>query len=156
MSFVGLYLLAAYIRKYPNKLTTLSKGWDFAIWFGITIVSVLLFYFGNKYLGVGFHLNHNYSPLVIAASAYFLLGFSKINMGYKKFINWCGASAFAIYLVHENNLVKPYYAEFKHYLFENLSLPRYFAVVIPAILIISLACILIDKLRIFVWNKLTS
>jgi len=88
MSFVGLYLLAAYIRKYPNKLTTLSKGWDFAIWFGITILSVLIFYFGNKYWGIGFHLNHNYSPLVIAASAYFLLGFSKIKMGYNKFINW--------------------------------------------------------------------
>ena len=154
LSFIGLYLLARYVRLYPCKLFSLSIGQDFLIYAGISLLSAIGFWFGYKWFGMGFHLNHYDSPLAIIASLYFFLAFSKISIQ-SEAINWLASSAFAIYLVHENVLVSPYY----HLIFKELSrsFNHYMFYIISSIilLLIGLVCILVDKPRILLWDLLT-
>ena len=153
LSFIGLYLLARYARLYPGKWFSLGKGYDFAIYGALTLVSTVLFWFGYKVFGMGFHLNHYDSPFAILSSLYFLLTFSKMDIQ-SKAINWLASSAFAIYLIHENPVVSPWY----HGLFLNLSTKFPSAIVYPLalglILIIGLVCILVDKPREWLWVHL--
>ncbi len=153
LSFIGLYLLARYVRLYPGRLTSFSAWTDAGIYAGATLLSALLFWYGYKWFSMGFHLNHNDSPLAILAALYLLLAFSKINLQ-SRMVNWLAASAFAIYLIHENALVSPYY----HQLFQNLDqwlpAPAVVPVAIVLFLLIGLACILVDKIRILAWNAL--
>lgn len=146
MSFAGLYLLARYVRLYPGKLFSLGIGADFAVYISLSLLSAVLFWFGYKWFGMGFHLNHYDSPLAILASLFFLLAFSKMDFQ-SRTVNWLASSAFAIYLIHEHSLVSPWY----HQLFSefgNLSL--------LLILGIALGCILVDKPRMLIWGLFTN
>ncbi len=149
--FIGLYLLARYVRLYPGKLFSFNKWADFGVYLGISILSMVGFWFGYKWFGMGFHLNHYDSPLTIIAALYFLLFFSKLEFR-SKTVNWLAISAFAIYLFHENSLISPYY----HRLFDNLrnALPSaaYYPAMLGIVLILGLAFILVDKLRALAWK----
>ena len=99
---------------------------------------------------MGFHLNHYDSPFAILAALYFLLAFSKMNFQ-SRAINWMASSAFAIYLIHENALVSPWYRQ----LFKDLDLclPSVAAYPVAFLLILAIgfACILADKPREWIW-----
>lgn len=153
LSFCGLYLLARYARLYPGKLFSFRKGTDLAIYLGISVLSMVLFWFGYKWFGMGFHLNHYDSPLCIAAALFFLLFFSKLQFQ-SKAVNWLAISAFAIYLLHENSLVSPYYHQLFRGLKASLSVGEFYPVMLGLLLVIGLACILVDKLRILAWTPI--
>ena len=151
LSFIGLYLLARYARLYPGKLFSLSIRDNFLVYIGVTLLSIVAFWFGYKWFGMGFHLNHYDSPLAIVASLYFLLAFSKMKFQ-SKTINWLASSAFAIYLVHENLLVSPWY----HRFFDNMTewgtpLMTY-PIAALLLLLFGLFCIFIDKPRVYLWD----
>ena len=154
LSCIGLYLLARYVRLYPCKLFSLSIGQDFLIYAGISLLSAIGFWFGYKWFGMGFHLNHYDSPLAIIASLYFLLAFSKMRFQ-NKVINWLASSAFAIYLIHTNSLVYPHYVDGAHHILFNNN-PGISAILLSGyILIIALICIVLDKPRVLLWKKLS-
>ena len=154
LSFIGLYLLARYVRLYPCKLFSLSIGQDFLIYGGISLLSAIGFWFGYKWFGMGFHLNHYDSPLAIIASLYFLLAFSKMRFQ-NKVINWLASSAFAIYLIHTNSLVYPHYVDGAHHILYNNNLGISAILLSGYILIIALICIVLDKPRVLLWKKLS-
>ena len=151
LAFVSIYLLARYVRMYPEKLFTCSKWADLSVWFIVSEVSAVLFWLGYKWFGMGFHLNHYDSPLAIVAALYFLLFFSKLEIK-SSFINWCASSAFAIYLIHENSLVRPYYDRLAD-LIRDATSPAiwYFAMPCAAILL-GFLIILLDKVRQGAWK----
>ena len=151
LSFIGLYLLARYARLYPIRLLSMNKGKDMAIYLGLSLLSIVGLWFGYKWFGMGFHLNHYDSPLAIAASLFFLLFFSKLKFQ-SKAVNWLAASAFAIYLLHENSLISPYYHQIFNRLHESLPLVGYYFSLFGLVLLIGLVCIFNDKIRIFVWE----
>lgn len=153
LSFIGLYLLSSYIRLYPAKVFSFSKSTDLLIYLSVTLVSALLFWFGYKWFGMGFHLNHNDSPLAIVAAIYFLLFFSKLRFQ-NRFINWLAASAFAIYLIHENSLVSPLFHGVFQHMYNAVPLAAYYLLMIIILIVVELACILIDKLRLWVWKRI--
>lgn len=155
LSFMGLYLLARYIRLYPNRLTSFNKRWDMIVYFMFVVVMTLL---GIAVLATGQNpkiIGRIYaytSPLVIIPSIYFLLFFTKIKLSYNKVINWVAASCFAIYLVHSNCWLARYYNQAISYFFTTF---KGVAFIIRAMLFISLVfvgSILIDKLRILFWK----
>lgn len=154
LSFIGLYLLASYARTCPAKLFSLKKWVDFAIYFGASVLSIIGFWFGYKWFGMGFHLNHYDSPLAIIASLYFLLFFSKLEFQ-SRFVNWMAASAFAIYLIHTNSLVYPYFRQCALFITENNSLIASAGLLLVFILASAFFCILIDKPRILLWGFLS-
>ena len=153
LSFIGLYLLAGYVRRYSGKLFSFSKRTDFFIYLCVSVLSALMFWFGYKWFGMGFHLNHNDSPLAIIASLYFLLLFSKTHFQ-NRFVNWLAVSSFAIYLIHENALISPYFHQVFHHLSETVPLGAYYPAMLGILIVMGMVFILVDKLRLFAWNLL--
>lgn len=151
LSFIGLYLLARYARLYPGKLFSLSKTTDILIYFGVTAGSALLFWFGYKWFGMGFHLNHNDSPLNVVGALFFLLFFSKIHIQ-RRFINWLAASSFAMYLIHEHALVSPHFHHVFHLLLNTIPMAAFYPLMIILLIMMGFVFILIDKIRILVWD----
>lgn len=151
-SFMGLYLLARYIKIYQPRWSQLRKLTDFGIYFLLSCTTAAGFTLG-LYLDSPpiFYLMAKYSSiLIIAAALFLLLGFSKMSFE-NKAINWIAESCFAVYLFHF--IIFPEYmspaiahigAEYRGILM---------VVCIFALLMAFFAtAITIDKLRLFVWN----
>lgn len=155
LSFMGLYLLARYIRLYPNRFTTFNKTWDMFTYFVFVILMTLL---GIAVLAAGqnpkiiYRMYAYSSPLVIVPSAYFLLFFSKIKLSYNKVINWVAASCFSIYLIHSNVWLARYYDGVIQHLFASYRHAGFFSRAILFIALVFLGSILIDKIRILLWR----
>ncbi len=154
LAFIGLYLLSRYANLYPGKLFSFDKWTDLAVYAGVSVISMFGFWFGYKWFGMGFHLNHYDSPLAVIASIYFLLFFSKLNFQ-SKAINRLAVSAFAIYLLHENSLIRPYYRGLISGISDQFSLIPAVMLSLCAILVIAFICILVDQPRIWLWNRIT-
>ena len=152
--FIGLYLLAQYIRRYPGRLFVFSKWADLSIYAGVSFLSAIGFWLGYKWFGMGFHLNHYDSPLAIIASLYLLLFFSKLSFQ-SNTINRLAVSAFAIYLIHTNSLVYPYFRLCSTYIMENYTFVGAVGIMLVFLITLALLCIVIDKLRILVWQSLS-
>ena len=149
--FIGLYLLARYVRLYPGKLFAFDKWADLGIYLGVSVLSMLGFWLGYKWFGMGLHMNHYDSPLAVIAALFFLLFFSKLNFQ-SKAVNWMASSAFAIYLIHENALVSPYYHQIFNNLHENIPLIFWYPLMLGTVIVLGLGFIIIDKLRILAWK----
>lgn len=159
ISFVGLYILARYLRIYRPSYTGYSKGKLLAIYLGVCVLGGLIS-LGSLLSGVGFLAEHFFgkmqiytSPFVIIPSVSLILLFDKIQIQ-SKIINWLAVSCFAIYLIHQHWMVRPYFWEVCRYVFNNYSGLSYFLVIIPFLLAVGLACILFDKLRIVCWSAI--
>lgn len=155
ISFMGLYLLARYIRLYPNRLTAFNKSWDIFIYLVIAVLNTLICVVALS-LGLNqkivTHMYSYVSPFVIMASVYFLLFFSKVNISYNKVINFIAASCFAIYLVHSNAWLAHHYDHAIQSFFAGYRGMAFFIRAILFIALVFVCSILIDKLRILLWK----
>ena len=153
ISFMGLYLLAQYIRRYGEKLLALKWWQSFLYYLLFTIIPTLISF-------VGIYLSDNslsaisYSSLfVVAASVSLLLMFSRFDFE-SRFINWLSVSAFAIYLVHQSPGVDGLYLDFFEWTYNSMHGALFIPFAIFATAIIGFACVLFDKLRIFIWEQI--
>lgn len=113
--FIFLYLVAAYIRLYPNKQTE-KKGTNFTL-FGVCIaVEICLLWIYDRY---GFQFSFRYEEtqkymclfkenhvLLFLASVFLFLGFKNMKIGNIKLINVIASATFGVYLIHDNPLVR--------------------------------------------------
>ena len=159
LSFMGLYILARYIRIYQPFISKYSKGKLLAVYV-VTCFLAALIAFGSLLSGMPFLEEHVFgkmqiytSPFVVIPSVSLVLLFNKINIQ-SKVINWLAASCFAIYLIHQHWMVRPYYCKLCATIFENYGGLAYFGVIILFLLAIGLSCIIIDKLRLMCWNSI--
>lgn len=152
-SFLGLYLLTRYIRLYPTRLEKWSAGSCLLAYVACSALSTVIFFFGLKYFNVGFHLIQYNSPLMIPASLFLFLTFAKIKIS-SPIVNWMATSAFAIYLIHENPLVRPHYRGLIQSVSEKYQAVSCVCISLGAILAIAFACILADQPRVWLWNKI--
>lgn len=156
LSFMGLYLLARYLRLYPNRLTSMPRRCDMLVYLGgaliMTLIGILVLATGNNPKLI----NRMYvytSPLVIVSAVYFLLYFSKFKVTYNKTINWVASSCFAIYLVHSNPWFSdPFYNEPFRFLFQNYRGFGFFARAALFIAVVFIFSILLDKIRMLLWR----
>lgn len=151
LSFIGLYLLARYARLYSGTLFSLNKWTDLGIYLGVSVASMIGFWLGYKWFGMGFHLNQYDSPLAIIAALYLVLFFSKLQFQ-SKMVNWLATSAFAIYLLHQNSLIAPYYYQLFDKLRDIVSPSAWYPIMFGIVIILGFVFILVDKLRILAWN----
>lgn len=153
-SFIGLYLLARYVKVYRPKLSCLKKEYDIMIYVTLSVLTalcMLLFVYIDKYTYFILFMHYT-SPLIIIAALYLLLFFSKVNLT-SSCINWIASSCFAVYIQHfmifplvMNPLIKNVIennSAFSSLIFISLLLAAFFVV-----------AILIDKVRIFIWNNI--
>lgn len=155
ISFMGLYLIARYLRIWPNRLTCQVMRFYLFGFIGLslilTIIAILVLMYGIGRVWMWYYYT---SPIVIMESLFLLLLFSKIKLS-SKLVNWVAISSFSVYLVHSCSVF------FNGIYISNIS--RWFEVKPTiAFLIYSLLfmtfvfgiSIILDKLRIIVWTLL--
>lgn len=153
-SFMGLYLLARYVRIYNPCWSQWSMRKDFvayALFSTMTALGWLLFIFLDKYPFFAMFTKYS-SMLMIAASIFLLLAFSKFSFS-NKVINWIAASCFAVYLLHFilfPTFMRPWIqqiaAEYSGFAMLGL--------ILAILLGFYIVAILIDQVRLMLWNCL--
>lgn len=149
MSFIGLYLLARFIKLHSERLKKITITNNILLYLYLTIIPVFLFYF-TKY---PFNMTHYSSPFVIGASLFLLLAFVKMQFQ-NKFINYLSCSVFSIYLIHLHPLIVDYFRYIMRTAYETLGGWLYILFVFVFAFILLFLCVMLDKLRIISWNYL--
>lgn len=156
-SFIGLYLLARYVRLYSPKWYQYSPKIDFVIIMLIVFITSI-FSFIKVRQGINFVWIKTYSyvnPIIIIESLFIVVLFTKLNFN-NKLINWVATSAFSVYLFHCNDYIfRPYYVNYSQYIFNHWSGIEYLCIIFSFMLSIFVFSIIFDKLRIFLWNFLS-
>ncbi len=146
ISFIGLYLLARYVRLYAPGFARWSCWKDLAAFFALVALG-----------GIGYYLSWDArffdytSILVIFASLYLLLFFSKLEFR-NRFVNWVSGSAFAVYLIHCEPHVLPIFLKYSKEIFQEYSGMQYLAVIAAFLMAVFMASVLLDKLRMLCWK----
>ena len=152
--FIGLYLLARYLRIYTPQWSMLSAKSDILIYFSIalfvTVVSFAIPFFTGRNIPLNFW--SYISPTTITGALFLLLAFSKMNIQNNRFINWCGISCFAVFLMHMSPNTLWHFKDMFVLLHSTLSVCMYWIVTLLLLLIIFFVSIIVDKIRILVWD----
>lgn len=157
MSFIGLYLLARYVKVYQPRYATLPPPVAFlyifiSITIGLTIVSYFFAWMGVPAISSRMFVYVN--PLVIMSALSLLLYFNGLKLK-SKFINWCAASSFAIFLLHTNpNICEPYFKPFIIRLYNTYDGIECLLIIFVFLLAVGIVAILIDQIRKAIWNAL--
>lgn len=157
ISFIGLYVLARYMRLYPGRWCSLNPAIDIAIYMGCTLLAtgivIIQTRFGITSVGVAQQNAYN-NPLLIIGAFFFFLAFSKVSF-FSRWINWLASSAFAIYLIHCHPLVFDHYVPFAGFIYNYYSGIQYWGSIVSFLLLVAFSCILIDKVRLLVWSTIS-
>ncbi len=169
-NFIMLYFIGAYIKRYPiensyhfkNMSKNLFQLICIFIFLSCGIINFLLNRFGNSILSygnifneIGNNLNYTsliYSnPLVILQTTAYFCFFKTLNFK-SKFINKIAGCTLAIYIIHDNVLIRKYlYTWFK---ISNRVIYSYkfLLYILAVVLIIYIGCTLIELLRQFIFK----
>ncbi len=151
LSFMLLYLLAQYIRRYPSKLTRLSSRWYLLLYLILTIFGGFISFFSLYYgIGEGMAWLSYISPIVILNSVVLLLFFSKLSLK-SKAVNWIACSCFAVYLLHCTRHVLDAYCSHVREYYQA----QHYEGIILLIVSVYVSAILLDKARIWVWHMVS-
>lgn len=157
--FATLYLIAAYIRLYPNSWFDKSKEniYISISMYALILLSIIFFdIMGIRMSSFGSHATYligmNKLPLLFCAITLFL-GFKNININNNKAINVVASSMFGVYLIHDNNLIRPFlWID----VFKNSSYYQSPYLIIHAIIVIFLVfivCVVIDQIKLLFIEK---
>ncbi|MEZ9758790.1 acyltransferase family protein [Vibrio breoganii] len=145
--FVYLYVVGAFIRKYKLSLGVTKC-------FTVILINVLLIFLSIYILSSLAKVNNifNYpmyftgmkSPFIIILSIFSFLFFNQFRIKHSRFINYISTSVIAIYLIHDNSLLRPLIWNFfidNGYLYSNDHIYIYPLLIILTVFV---SCILID------------
>lgn len=155
---VLLYIIGATIKKCD-----VGKGLK---WYQIVLAILGLYIFTYMYKIYGLNISTRYikitrhifisylSPTILGVSILYVIGFSKIrfNNGMKKTIKFAAPSAFAVYLINNHPLMWEYVIKDSFVNLSNSSLIKIFTCVVGFSTMFVILSILIDKLRIYIFN----
>lgn len=150
ISFVGLYILANYLRKYIK----IEKRTLILIFIAFVILNTSVA-FMSTYIDRGAYVSRLYaynSPFVILASVALFLFFTKIHLK-SKIVNYIAISSFAAFLFHANHFFidEVYVSSLKKWFGEDTIVLFSVKTIILVFICFSLA-IIIDKFRIYIWE----
>ena len=158
ISFMGLYLLARYVRVYEPGWAKWSIYIDLLVIMGC-VFAMATISFATAYLGhpmAGKFCDSYICPLVIILSLFMVIMFSKFKVQ-SKFINWVAASCFAVYLFHTH--ISIFYDYFKPIVAHLYSVYEGFtclsAIGLFLLFVFSLA-ILLDQPRKYLWKIISN
>lgn len=153
-SFMGLYLLARYVRVYKPQWSQWDIQKDFVMYVlfsTMTALCLLLFIYLDIYPLFAMFCKYS-SVLMIAAALFLLLAFSKISFS-NKYVNRIAASCFAVYLFHFI-LFPQYMCSWIQFIASKYSGIVMFGLIIAILLGFYVMAILLDQIRIVLWNNL--
>lgn len=137
----------------------MPKWVDLSIYFLTVVANTAFVVLGSMYLGKTQGVRGGafaYSnPLVIIGALYLLLFFNKLKIPYIKFVNWLGASSFAVYLFHSESTIRSqFFTPQIQYLYDAYSGVACIGMIFLFLCFIYIISVLIDQLRILSWNKI--
>lgn len=149
-SFMGLYLLARYIRLYSNY-DSISKIYYLFIYIVCSIIIALISYTGLLNISSVYSYN---CPIVILSSVCLFLYFAKMTIK-SNLINIIAKSSFAVYLFHCHPILfeNVYCSSIKR-IFEQNSYSLYLLYSLCVIAIFFFTAVLLDRIRIILWDRL--
>ena len=153
ISFIGLYLLARYLRKSQLKFLSYPPHLYVMVYSSISLLMALTATVSTYITGFQFQRLFTYTnPLVIFNSLCLLLCFLKFRF-YSKEVNWLAASAFSIYIFHTNtNIFLPYFVYNVKHIYNTFHGIHFLLILLLFLLFVSIIAILLDKIRICMWN----
>ena len=159
LSFIGLYLLARYIRIHCILPSQLQKAriWGI-IWFA-TVLIVTTTVWASSYFGFSLKVSNvllnmttSYlSPNVILAAVSLLLCFAHIQLK-SKAVNWIAASAFASVLTH-GYAMNDVYIPLIQDLYKVSPLVTFLCEAVGIMLAYLIFSVVFDKPRMYLWGK---
>lgn len=155
-SFMGLYLLARYVRVYKPQWSQWPMRNDIVVYCILSLITTLAIIL-STYLDVyplyAIFIRYS-SPLIIAASLFLLLAFSKLSFC-NKFINKVAASCFAVYLFHFI-LFPQYMRGWIQTIASEYTGVAMVGLILALLLGFYATAVLIDQVRIMVWNFISA
>jgi len=146
--FCGLYLTARYVRLYSIQFME-RNAWK--IYVGITLLLAVAGTVGIRFVGSPLKLLRYDSPLEIVACVCFLLGFLKIKLQ-SSVVNTLAKSCFAVYIIHFNPFVFPYFRMGVEWIDHSCSSVVFVTTMFLYLIVVYLICSVIDNLRLLSWN----
>lgn len=146
LSFVGLYLLAALLRRRSSALRPLSWLYPAGVAANVVLMALI------ARTGVALSAEAYSNPLVIMASVGLFSAFASLRMRPSPFLNNVAQSVFAVYLIHMNPYVAPSFRAVCIRLYDAVSGPLCLLSFALALVIIFAACVAADRIRVVVWR----
>lgn len=150
-SFIGLYLLARFIRLHGRNLIKRPL-----LLYIVSMIGLILWYWIPLRLGFSqiSEMALRYTcPLNITASLGLIVYFANMKMRHNVLINFVAASVFSVYLCHIcNNWTWNLYKATCQDAYYDMPTTKYFIFIILFIIGVFLFGIIIDQIRKFVWN----
>lgn len=157
--FIGLYLVARYIRVYKDWFDIITIKQVIVSYTSVLFITVLI----CTILGIKGEcswvsmLMQYSSPLTVCLSIILLLFFSKLKLNNNKYITLLGTSSFAVYLFHDAT----YFYEKLFYpagcwIYCNFSIIISLALLLIFLSTIYMISIILDFLRIKLWTKVVN
>lgn len=148
--FCLLYLTARYVRLYPIKIIG-DRG--LAIFCGITIIITVIVSVSLYFTGTAVRMLRYDNPLVILSSLSLLTAFSKLRIQ-STIINRLATACFAVYIIHFNPMVFPFFSHTVRQLYNNNNGVMVLLTIGAFLILVFLICFLIDTLRLIIWKFL--
>lgn len=149
LSFIGLYMIARYFKRFEKNIRKSTCLFIFCLCVIVnTIFEYSLKKFGIENVIINSILSGYTNPITIIQSLSLLLYFSKLKIQ-SKTINWIAASCFAVYLFHIHFCIVDYYKEFAKNAFINYNGILYLLYISLFIAFFFITPIFIDKIRIY-------
>ena len=152
VSFMGLYLLGAYLRRNDLRCFEWKATTNLMVYLGIGLLCVGISMLSN-YIGFDKDVYSYISPLQIVQTIYLFLFFKAlvVKAEYDKLILFFSSSAFAALLMHSWDGVS-IYGYGLHWIDAHLPIPLVWTMLYICIFFITACCL--DKIRLFVWKKI--
>ncbi len=146
--FITLYLIASYIKLYPNKI--FNKNALLIPTFILTDLLILCLYvfFDATQWGMT-------DALCIVASLSLFCIFKNVNLKNIKFINLISATTLGMYLIHDNTFVRPILWNNWLKVPDHAGLNSFPLFAVLSVAVVFTACFVIDLLRIGIDKLLT-
>ncbi len=158
ISFLGLYLLAGYARRYRRQLSR----YGLAVSALCVALNVAAFYWFSmkspdgiiaRNLVFGAYCN----PLVIVGALGIVMWFSALRIGYVGWINWLAKSAFAVYLLHINPWVLwDYFVPYFHDLYSRCDSVLCILAFSASMVMVYAFAVVVDQPRQWLWRRLSA
>lgn len=148
--FGGIYLTAAYVRKYPVQWIQKNAV---MLLVGVLFFMSVIAYFSLLNFGHAARQIRDDNPLVIIVSILMVICFSKMKFQ-SKVVNWLAASCFAVYLIHYSPFVYPYFMQLIRDVYAQYNGLMYGLVLLLALVMVYVICTLFDQLRVVSWALL--
>ena len=154
ISFVHIYLLAQYIKKYVD-LDKIKK-YSLVVYLGSSLLIFLLALFSISYASeTGIIKTFAYNnPLVLISAVSFFFCFKQLKLQ-SKLINNVSAYVLGIYLFHDHPLMRAYLIDGLYSVSKHASAYMHFLGLLAATLLVFLAGLVVDKLRAFLLTPIT-